>query len=147
MTESKIIDFEAIKNILPHRFPFLLVDRVLACDEKSIKALKNVTANEPFFTGHFPEMAVMPGVLQVEAMAQACGLILAEKKSFSQKDIAFLAGIDQAKFKRMVTPGDQLILEARLIAEKAGLFKFEAKAYVLEQLVSAASIVLVVRQR
>ena len=148
MSESRQISFEEIKNILPHRYPFILVDRVLSYDEKSIKALKNVTANEAFFVGHFPQMAVMPGVLQVEAMAQAAGLILGlEQKFDANKNIAFLAGVDQAKFKRPVTPGDQLIIEARIIAARAGLYKFEAQIKVEAELASSASIVLVVRAR
>ena len=148
MTEQKHVDFETIKNILPHRYPFLLIDRVLTYDEKSIKALKNVTANEEFFTGHFPQMAAMPGVLQVEAMAQAAGLILGLNRKFDQNShVAFLAGIDQARLKQVVAPGDQLILQARIIANRAGLFKFDAHILVEEQLVSSASIVLVVRAR
>ena len=148
MSESKQVDFETIKNILPHRYPFLLVDRVLNYDEKSIKALKNVTANEEFFTGHFPQMAAMPGVLQVEAMAQGSGLILGLNQKFDQNShLAFLAGVDQARFKRVVSPGDQLILEAHITAHRAGLFKFDAYIKVEEQLVSSASIVLVVRPR
>lgn len=148
MNESKLINFEAIKNFLPHRYPFLLVDRVLAVDEKSIRALKNVTANEPFFNGHFPMLAVMPGVLQVEAMAQAAGLILAQADEFDvEKQIAFLAGLDDVKFKRLVTPGDQLIIEAEVQAKRQGLVKFSAKALVDGALASSASIVLVVRAR
>jgi 3-hydroxyacyl-[acyl-carrier-protein] dehydratase len=148
MSESKQVDFEVIKNILPHRYPFLLVDRVLDYDEKSIKALKNITANEEFFTGHFPLLAAMPGVLQVEAMAQAAGLILGLNQKFDQaNNLAFLAGVDQARFKRMVSPGDQLIIKAHIVAQRTGLFKFEARISVEEQLVSSASIVLVVRAR
>jgi 3-hydroxyacyl-[acyl-carrier-protein] dehydratase len=140
------MNFEEIKNILPHRFPFLLVDRVISCDEKNIKALKNITANEPFFPGHFPKLAVMPGVLQIEAMAQAAGLILAINKKFNERShVAFLAAVDNAKFKRPVTPGDQLILEASIIKDRAGLFKFEACASVNNEPVSEASIILAVR--
>lgn len=148
MTEFKTIDFEAIKQFLPHRYPFLLVDRVLAVNEKSIRALKNVSANEPFFTGHFPELAVMPGVLQVEAMAQAAGLILAQAHSFDvNKQIAFLAGLEGVKFKRLVTPGDQLIIEVEIQAQRQGIVKFSAKALVDGMLASQASIVLAVRAR
>jgi len=148
MSESRQVDFEEIKNILPHRYPFLLVDRVLSYDEKSIRALKNVTANEEFFNGHFPELAAMPGVLQLEAMAQSAGLILGLNQKFDSKsNVAFLAGVDQARFKRVIIPGDQLIIEAHIKATRAGLFKFEAHIKVEEQLASLASIVLVVRPR
>src|SRR5580658_6049458 len=112
-----MIDFEQIKKVLPHRYPFLLVDRVLSHSSNSLKALKNITANEPFFMGHFPSIAVMPGVLQIEAMAQAAGLILAFDKGFnSESEIAFLAGVDEARFKKIVTPGDQLIIDIEVIA-------------------------------
>jgi 3-hydroxyacyl-[acyl-carrier-protein] dehydratase len=143
-----VLNFEEIKNILPHRYPFLLVDRVIECDDKHIKALKNVSANEPFFMGHFPELALMPGVLQVEAMAQAAGLILAKTNKFNQESMhAFLAAIDQAKFKRMVTPGDQLIIEVLLKAQRASLCKFDATIFVNNVLVSSASLILALRKR
>ena len=97
---------------------------MLSYDEKSIRALKNVTANEEFFNGHFPQMAAMPGVLQVEAMAQSAGLILGLNQKFDvNNNVAFLAGVDQARFKRVVSPGDQLIIEAHIVANKAGLLK------------------------
>src|SRR5690606_24034559 len=113
-----------IRKVLPHRYPFLLVDRVLAVDAKSIRAIKNVTGNEPFFVGHFPNYAVMPGVLQVEAMAQTAGLILALDSGFNvNTEIAYLAGVDNAKFKRPVTPGDQLLIEGTVIAQKKNLLK------------------------
>jgi 3-hydroxyacyl-[acyl-carrier-protein] dehydratase len=145
MTEN-IISIEEIKNYLPHRYPFLLVDRVLSYTANSIQALKNVSANEPFFCGHFPQMAVMPGVLQLEALAQAAGLIIALGNQFDKaKDLALLAGIDNAKFRRMVVPGDQLILHAEIVAQKAGLVKVQAKAMVLEHLASSANIVLAIK--
>lgn len=144
MTEGKKIDFECIKKLLPHRYPFLLIDRVLDFDANSIRALKNVTANEPFFNGHFPELAVMPGVLQVEAMAQAAGLILALNDGFDvSKDIAFLAGVNSAKFKRLVVPGDQLIIEVHILARRTTLLKVEARILVEGQLASSAEIILV----
>lgn len=146
--ENKTMLFEEIKAVLPHRYPFLLIDRVLEVGENNIRALKNVSANEPFFMGHFPQLAVMPGVLQVEAMAQAGGLLLASKKEFDFTcSLAFLAGVDNAKFKRMVTPGDQLVLEASITHKKAGVVKFEAKTSVLGELASMASIVLVIKPR
>lgn len=144
--KDNIVPFEEIKKILPHRYPFLLVDRVLSADATSVRALKNVTANEPFFIGHFPQMAVMPGVLQVEAMAQTAGLILALDDGFDAKtQIAFLAGVDNAKFKRPVTPGDQLIIEATVIAHRKSLLKVAATVKVDEELASSAEIILVLK--
>lgn len=145
MSEA-IINFEAIKKVLPHRYPFLLVDRILSVSADEIRAVKNVTANEPFFIGHFPELAVMPGVLQIEAMAQAAGLIVAMNGEFSHEgQLAFLAGIDKAKFRRLVTPGDQLILEAKITAKKSGVIKIASTARVDKELASQAEIVLVIK--
>ncbi len=140
---AEAIDFERIKKALPHRYPFLLIDRVLEHGPQSIRALKNVTANEPFFNGHFPEMAVMPGVLQIEAMAQAAGLILALSEAFDpSKEIAFLAGVDNAKFKRVVVPGDQLIIDVKVIAKRTMLLKVEAHISVDGKTVSSAEIMV-----
>ena len=141
-----MIDFSLIKKVLPHRYPFLLVDRVISHSDTEIVALKNVTANEPFFVGHFPEYAVMPGVLQIEAMAQAAGLILALDNGFdSQKELAFLAGVDDAKFKKIVIPGDQLIINVKVLAKKKSLLKVEATITVDNVLVSSATIILVIK--
>lgn len=141
-----MIDFSVIKKVLPHRYPFLLVDRVISHSKTEIVALKNVTANEPFFVGHFPGLAVMPGVLQIEAMAQASGLILALDNSFdTQKELAFLAGVDDAKFKKIVVPGDQLIINAKVLAQKKSLLKVEASVAVDNVLASSATIILVIK--
>ena len=123
-----MMDVHQILKLLPHRYPFLLVDRVLEIETgKSIKALKNVTINEPFFMGHFPKHPVMPGVLMIEAMAQAAALL-----SFStlgvtpdDKTVYYFAGIDGARFKRPVTAGDQMIMDVSLLRMKAGIFKFK----------------------
>ncbi|MEC5212543.1 3-hydroxyacyl-[acyl-carrier-protein] dehydratase [Polaromonas sp. CG_9.5] len=123
-----MMDIHQILKLLPHRYPILLVDRVLELETgKSIKALKNVTINEPFFMGHFPKHPVMPGVLMIEAMAQAAALL-----SFStlgvtpdDKTVYYFAGIDGARFKRPVTAGDQLIMDVSLLRMKAGIFKFK----------------------
>jgi 3-hydroxyacyl-[acyl-carrier-protein] dehydratase len=140
-------NFEDIKKVLPHRYPFLLIDKVLLVDDKSIKALKNVTANEPFFMGHFPNFAVMPGVLQIEAMAQAGGLILAYQEDFDAKsDLALLVGIDNAKFRRMVIPGDQLLIDATIAAKKKNIVKVAAKATVDGDLASSVEITLAIRK-
>jgi 3-hydroxyacyl-[acyl-carrier-protein] dehydratase len=112
------LDVEAIKRILPHREPFLFVDRVTELTEKSIVAFKHVSSEEPFFKGHFPQKAVMPGVLMVEALAQAGGIMMLAKPEFRGK-IAFLAAVDNARFRRMVLPGDELRLEFELTKVKS----------------------------
>ena len=112
------LDIEAIKRILPHRYPFLMIDRVIEMKEKSVVALKNVTATEPHFQGHFPERAVMPGVLMIEALAQAGGILMLAKPEFRGK-IAYLAAVNEARFRRIVIPGDQLRLEVELLKFKS----------------------------
>ncbi|MDX9873154.1 MAG: 3-hydroxyacyl-ACP dehydratase FabZ [Clostridia bacterium] len=125
-----MLDIQRILEILPHRYPFLLVDRVLEFTEESkIIAQKNVTANESFFQGHFPARPVMPGVLIVEALAQA-GALLVLSKPENQGKIAFFAGIDGCRFKRQVVPGDQLLLEVEVIKLKSFVGKCRAKATV-----------------
>lgn len=127
------MDIHKILKQLPHRYPFLLVDRVLAIDKgKTIRALKNVTMNEPFFQGHFPHRPVMPGVLMLEALAQAAALLAFDALDTSPSDdtVYYFAGIDGARFKRPVEPGDQLILDVTLLRMKAGIFKFNARALV-----------------
>ncbi len=109
-----LIDIERIKEILPHRYPFLLVDRIIAMEpRKKITGLKNVTANEEFFQGHFPVKSVMPGVLIIEAMAQALGILVLQEKEYENK-LAYFAAINNAKFRKPVVPGDTLILEAEI---------------------------------
>jgi 3-hydroxyacyl-[acyl-carrier-protein] dehydratase len=125
------MDIHQILKQLPHRYPFLLVDRVLEIDKgKSIRALKNVTINEPFFEGHFPHRPVMPGVLMLEALAQAAALLAFDALDTSPTDdmVYYFAGIDNARFKQPVEPGDQLILHVELLRMKAGIFKFKARA-------------------
>jgi len=137
MTDNMIktpIELKEIKKILPHRYPMLLIDRVLSYTlepEITLTAIKNVTINEPFFPGHFPESPVMPGVLVIEAMAQACG-ILAYVALASQEinDIYYLVKIDNAKFNRMVVPGDQLLMEVKQIRIMRGMGKYEARVTV-----------------
>lgn len=135
------IAIREIFDILPHRYPFLLVDRVLECVPfESIKALKNVTATEPFFQGHFPGKPIMPGVLILEAMAQATGLLAfhSHNARSNNANMYYLVGIDKARFKRPVEPGDQLILTARLLRKIRNIYKFEAAAHVGTELVSRA---------
>lgn len=132
---------EDIKKMLPHRYPFLLLDRVLELEEgKRCKALKNVTGNEPFFQGHFPGNPIMPGVLIVEAMAQACGIAaFALEKDVANKWLLF-AGIDKARFKRPVVPGDQLIIEASYVSHRLNVWQFQGRASVDGRVVSQAEI-------
>jgi 3-hydroxyacyl-[acyl-carrier-protein] dehydratase len=119
LTEFKLpMDRETIQRILPHRDPFLFVDRVIELTEKSIVAIKDVLPSEPFFKGHFPQKAVMPGVLMVEALAQTGGIMMLAKPEFQGK-IAFLAAVDNARFRRIVVPGDQLRLEFELTKAKS----------------------------
>ena len=133
MTITRTMDIQGILRKLPHRYPFLLVDRVLEIDKgKRIKALKNVTMNEPFFTGHFPARPVMPGVLMLEALAQAAAILSfdAIDTEADDKTVYYFAGIDGARFKRPVEPGDQLILEAAIERSKAGIYKYKTRASV-----------------
>lgn len=122
---------EDIKQMLPHRYPFLLIDRVLELEEgRRCKALKNVTGNEPFFQGHFPGNPVMPGVLIVEAMAQACGVAAFALDEDVQNKWLLFAGIDKARFKRPVVPGDQLLIEANYLNHRMNVWSFDVTATV-----------------
>jgi len=143
-----MMDIHEILKLLPHRYPILLVDRVLSIDPgKSIRALKNVTINEPFFTGHFPHRPVMPGVLLLEAMAQTAALLSFASLGVTSDDksVYYFAGIDGARFKRPVEPGDQLIMEVSLARAKAGIFKFKAVARVGEELACEAELMCTMR--
>ena len=142
------MDIHEILAHLPHRYPMLLVDRVLDCEPgKRILAIKNVTINEPFFSGHFPHHPVMPGVLIVEAMAQAATILsfrtLGTKPD--DKSVYYFVGIDEARFKRPVCPGDQLVLEVVLERKVRGIWKFNAKARVGEALAAEARIMCTIR--
>lgn len=137
------MDVNEIREYLPHRYPFLLVDRVLELvPGESIVALKNVTVNEPYFNGHFPEHPVMPGVLIIEAMAQAAGILGFKTMNKKPQDgsIYYFVGSDKLRFKRPVVPGDQLKLEATILSEKRGIWKFAVKATVDGAIVSSATI-------
>lgn len=126
-----MMDINEIKSIIPHRYPFLLVDRIVECDmESKIVGIKNVTTNEPFFQGHFPEFPVMPGVLIIEAMAQvACILALKMLKMEGQGSV-FFTGINNAKFRKPVVPGDQLRMELTKTKQRGTLFRFHGEAFV-----------------
>ena len=143
-----MMDIHEILKKLPHRYPILLVDRVLALEKgKSIKALKNVTINEPFFTGHFPHRPVMPGVLMLEAMAQAAALLAFDTLGVvpDDKTVYYFAGIDAARFKRPVEPGDQLIMDVTLDRMRAGIFKFKGMARVDGNLACEAELMCTMR--
>ncbi len=142
------MDIHQILKQLPHRYPILLVDRVLEIEKgKSIKALKNVSINEPFFTGHFPHRPVMPGVLMLEALAQAAALLAFDTLGTAPDDktVYYFAGIDGARFKRPVEPGDRLILEVELDRMKAGIFKFKARAKVGNDIATEAELMCTMR--
>lgn len=134
---------------LPHRYPFLLVDRVdeLVKGER-IRAIKNVSINEPFFTGHFPHRPVMPGVMILEAMAQAATLLAIESMDIvlDEKSVVYFAGVDAARFKRPVEPGDQLVLDVTLGRGKAGIYKFAARGLVGDQVVAEAELMCTMRR-
>ncbi len=143
------MDIQRILQKLPHRYPFLLVDRVLEIEKHvRIKALKNVTYNEPFFTGHFPARPVMPGVLMLEALAQAAALLSFESADVEPDDqtVVYFAGIDGCRFKRPVGPGDQLILEASIDRMKAGIYKYKTRATVDGVLAVEADMMCTVRR-
>ncbi len=143
MTEYALpIEAKTLQTLLPHRYPFLLLDRVTAFEaNQTLIAIKNVTMNEPFFQGHFPGFPVMPGVLITEALAQACGtLAILSEGGRNDKEIYFFAGIDNARFKRQVIPGDQLVFEVELLQSKRGIGKFKAVAKVDGQVAAEAEI-------
>jgi len=143
-----MMDIHEIRKQLPHRYPFLLVDRVLELDKgKRIKALKNVTINEPFFGGHFPNRPVMPGVLMLEAMAQAAALLAFDTAGVTMDDktVYYFAGIDGARFKRPVEPGDQLIMDVDLDRVRAGIYKFKGVIRVAGDVVCEAELMCTMR--
>jgi len=143
------MDIQHILRRLPHRYPFLLVDRVLEFEKNvRIKALKNVTINEPFFNGHFPSRPVMPGVLMLEALAQAAALLSFESMDGERGEdtVVYFAGIDGARFKRPVGPGDQLILEAAIDRAKSGIYRYKTRASVDGRTVVEAELMCTMRK-
>ena len=142
------MDIHQVLAHLPQRFPLLMIDRVLECEpNKRILALKNVSANEPYFPGHFPHRPVMPGVLILEAMAQAAGILVFRTldRKPDDKSVYYYAGIDNARFKRPVEPGDQLMIEVLILGSKRGIWKFGCTARVDGTLVAEADILCTVR--
>jgi 3-hydroxyacyl-[acyl-carrier-protein] dehydratase len=143
-----MMDIHEILKQLPHRYPFLMVDRVLELEKgKRIKALKNVSINEPYFVGHFPFRPVMPGVMMLEALAQAAALLAFDAQGVSpdNKTVYYFVGIDGARFKRPVEPGDQLILEVELDRSKGGIYKFKARAKVGDEIAAQAELMCTMR--
>lgn len=153
MTESASangdLDIREIMQLLPHRYPFLLLDRVLECvPGERLAGVKNVTINEPFFQGHFPNYPVMPGVMILEALAQACGVLGFKTANQTPDDgsVYFFVGIDKARFRRPVVAGDQLLLEAKLLREVRGIWQFAAQARVDDQVVASAEIMCTLKE-
>ncbi len=149
MSKEPFLDIHAIMRQLPHRYPFLLVDRVLECKlGRSLTAVKNVTINEPFFPGHFPQRPVMPGVLILEALAQATGLLTFATLGHSpgQNTLYYFVGIDNARFKKPVEPGDQLVLKVEHLWNKRGVWKYKARAEVDGQVVAEAELMCAARE-
>jgi 3-hydroxyacyl-[acyl-carrier-protein] dehydratase len=140
---SVLVDITKILDLLPHRYPFLLVDRVLDYQVFDyLKAIKNVTVNEPFFAGHFPGNPIMPGVLMLEALAQASAILsnLSRTPKEGHEFLYFFAGIDNAKFKQVVTPGDQLTLHVQLVGQKRDFWRVHGQAFVDDKLVCSADL-------
>jgi 3-hydroxyacyl-[acyl-carrier-protein] dehydratase len=146
---TPVMDIHQILKRLPHRYPLLLVDRVVELEKNvRILALKNVTINEPFFTGHFPHRPVMPGVLILEAMAQSAALLSFASMEVDPGDdmVVYFAGIDAARFKRPVEPGDQLMMEASIDRVRGGIYKYKAKATVAGEMAAEAELMCTMRK-
>ena len=144
-----LVDVQEIKEYLPQRYPFLLIDRVVEMElGKSIVAYKNVTVNEPFFQGHFPHQPIMPGVLVIEACAQAAGVLRFKSQNKKPKDgfLYYFVGADDVRLRRPVVPGDQLWLEVNVITNKRGIYKFSARASVDDELVGSMNKMCAERQ-
>ena len=144
-----MLDIHQILKQLPHRYPMLLVDKVLEIEKgKRIRAIKNVTINEPFFTGHFPHRPVMPGVMMLEALAQTAALLSFDMLgvTLDDKTVYYFAGIDGARFKRVVEPGDQLIMDVELDRARAGIYKFKARASVGDEVAVEAELMCTMRR-
>ena len=146
----KIIDIEEIKKILPHRYPFLLIDRIIEVKQgECIKAIKNITYNEPCFQGHFPSKSIMPGVLIIEAFAQATALLGAyglDEVRNSENELYYLVSVDKARFRKPATPGDQLIINVKFLSVKRGMWKFNASACVDSEEVASAELLTTIME-
>ena len=140
-------DINDILAVMPHRYPFLLIDRVLEMEEGSLRAMKNVTINEPFFQGHFPGTPVMPGVLVVEAMAQAAGFLLLCQVEDRDDKLIYFTGIDKCRFRKPVVPGDQLVFEVELVAKRSTFAKIKGRALVDDEIVCEAEMMSALANR
>ena len=142
-----MLDIDAIREILPHRYPFLLVDRIEELEAERVVGIKNVTVNEPFFAGHFPDYPVMPGVLIIEAMAQVAGVLVLSGIPDRKNKLVLLAGVDGAKFRKPVRPGDQLRMEMKVLRSRATMAKVSGTATVAGVVVAEAEILCVLADR
>jgi len=142
-----ILDIQAIQDLLPHRYPFLLIDRILELEDMRVVAIKNVTMNEPHFTGHFPGFPVMPGVLIVEAMAQTAGVLVLNRIQNRDEKLVFLAMIEQARFRKPVVPGDQMRIEVVFLKLKPSVAKIHAVATVDGAVVAEADLMCTLSDR
>ncbi|MHC1729895.1 MAG: 3-hydroxyacyl-ACP dehydratase FabZ [Syntrophobacteraceae bacterium] len=139
-----MMDILQIKEILPHRYPFLLIDRIVESGADSIVAIKCVSANEPFFEGHFPNDPIMPGVLIIEAMAQTGGVLVFTNLPQYKNRPFYFAGIDKVRFRRPVRPGDKLVMKVQILKQKGGFFKMRGEAFVDEKMVAEAELMATV---
>lgn len=144
---GRVLDIDAIREILPHRYPFLLVDRIEELEAERVVGIKNVTVNEPFFAGHFPDYPVMPGVLIIEAMAQVAGVLVLSGIPDRKDKLVLLAGVDGAKFRKPVRPGDQLRMEMKILRSRASMAKVSGTATVDGAIVAEAEMLCVLADR
>jgi beta-hydroxyacyl-ACP dehydratase FabZ len=144
---TRALDIDAIREILPHRYPFLLVDRIEELEAERVVGIKNVTVNEPFFAGHFPDYPVMPGVLIIEAMAQVAGVLVLSGIPDRKSKLVLLAGVDGAKFRKPVRPGDQLRMEMKILRSRASMAKVSGIATVDGVIVAEAEMLCVLADR
>lgn len=142
-----MLNIDEIREILPHRYPMLLVDRILEISDTRVVGIKNVTANEPFFQGHFPNYPIMPGVLVVEAMAQCGGVLALREMADRDEKVVLFASIDECRFRAPVTPGDQLRLELEILRRRGGIVKMRGNAYVDDRLVAEAVLMCSIAER
>lgn len=144
---NKLLKIDEVIKLLPHRYPFLMIDKVIDHQDLSLRAIKNVTVNEPYFTGHFPDNPVMPGVLIIECLAQAGAILAYIKTQSSPRDYLFyLAAIDDAKFKQMVIPGDQLVLDVAIVGSKVNFWKIHGEATVDGKVVCSVDILSAMKE-
>jgi 3-hydroxyacyl-[acyl-carrier-protein] dehydratase len=139
-----MMDVQQIKQVLPHRYPFLLIDRIVKCDPEEVIGIKNVTANEYFFQGHFPDHPIMPGVLILEALAQTGGILAFARVPEYAGNTMYFMGADRVRFRKPVRPGDQLVMKLKILKQRGGLFKMKGEAFVDDQLVAEAEMMATV---